>query len=68
MAENKNNKYLARKAYGERQIDKWVKWSWANTGRISWRELVKKQNEFNIGLINKCRNHKKNAVKIAAYV
>ena len=46
--ENKNNKYLARKAYGERQIDKWVKWSWANTGRISWRELVKKQNEFNI--------------------
>jgi hypothetical protein len=48
MAENKNNKYLARKAYGERQIDKWVKWSWANTGRISWRELVKKQNEFNI--------------------
>ena len=43
-----NNKRLARKAYGERQIDKWVKWSWANTGRISWRELVKKQNEFNI--------------------
>ena len=48
MAENKNNKYLARKAYGERHIDKWVKWSRDNTRRISWRELVKKQNEFNI--------------------
>ena len=51
MGENKYNKYLAKKAYGERQINKWVKWvkwSWNNTGRISWKELVKKQNEFNI--------------------
>ena len=38
-----NNKRLARKAYGERQIAKWVKWSWNNKGKISWKELVKKQ-------------------------
>ena len=43
-----NNKRLARKAYGERQIAKWVKWSWNNKGKISWRELVKKQDEFKI--------------------
>jgi len=48
MEENKYNKYLAKKAYGERQINKWVKWSWDNRGRISWKELVKKQDEFNI--------------------
>ena len=48
MGENKYNKYLAKKAYGERQIKRWVEWSWNNTGRISWKELVKKQNEFNI--------------------
>jgi len=42
MAENKNNKYLARKAYGERQIDKWVKWSWANTGRNILERVSKK--------------------------
>ena len=51
MAENKNNKYLARKAYGERQIDKWVKWSWANTGRISWRELVKNKMSLTLKFI-----------------
>ena len=48
MEGNKYNKYLAKKAYGERQINRWVNWSWKNTGRISWKDLVKKQNEFNI--------------------
>ena len=43
-----NNKRLARKAYGERQIDKWVKWSWTNRGKILWKELVEKQNEYKI--------------------
>ena len=43
-----NNKRLARKAYGERQIDKWVKWSWTNRGKILWKELVEKQNEYTI--------------------
>jgi len=46
-----NNKRLARKAYGERQIDKWVKWSWTNRGKILWKELVEKQNEYKIKVI-----------------
>ena len=36
-----NNKRLARKAYG-------VKWSWTNRGKILWKELVEKQNEYKI--------------------
>ena len=43
-----NNKRLARKAYGERQIDKWVKWSWANRGKIMWKELVIKWEQYEI--------------------
>jgi hypothetical protein len=46
-----NNKRLARKAYGERQIDKWVKWSWTNRGKILWKELVEKQNEYKIKVL-----------------
>ena len=46
-----NKKRLARKADGERQIAKWVKWSWNNRGRISWKELVKKQDEFKIRVL-----------------
>ncbi len=46
-----NKKRLARKAYGERQIAKWVKWSWNNRGRISWKELVRKQDEFKITVL-----------------
>ena len=46
MVENKYNKHLARKAYGERQIDKWVAWSWKNKGKVLWKDLVNKQNEF----------------------
>jgi|TARA_R110000850_G_scaffold143075_1_gene265358 hypothetical protein len=46
-----NNKRLARKAYGERQIDKWVKWSWTNRGKILWKELVEKQNQYKIKVL-----------------
>ena len=46
-----NKKRLARKAYGERQIAKWAKWSWNNRGRISWKELVRKQDEFKIRVL-----------------
>jgi accessory colonization factor AcfC len=48
MVENKHNKHLARKAYGERQIDKWVTWSYKNKGRVLWKELVEQQNNYNI--------------------
>lgn len=41
-------KKLARKKYAERQIDRWVKWSIENKGFIFYKDLIKKQNEFNI--------------------
>ena len=41
-------KKLARKKYAERQIDRWVKWSIENKGFIFYKDLIEKQNEFNI--------------------
>jgi hypothetical protein len=50
--DNKHNpfepKRIARQKYGERQIDKWCKWSWEIRGRIKFRELVKYQDLYNI--------------------
>ena len=40
-------KVIARKKYAERQIDKWVKWSWEKRGRVKYKELVKYQNQYN---------------------
>tara|TARA_R110000803_G_scaffold34220_1_gene74808 strand:- start:1305 stop:1451 length:147 start_codon:yes stop_codon:yes gene_type:complete len=44
----KHNKELSRRKYVERQIDKWIKWSINNRGRVLFKELVEKQNQFNI--------------------
>ncbi len=41
-------KEIARKNYGERQIDKWVKWSWNQRGKVKYNELVKYQDHYNI--------------------
>ena len=41
-------KAVARKKYAERQIDKWVKWSWEKRGKVKYKELVKYQDEYNI--------------------
>ena len=41
-------KIIARKKYAERQIDKWVKWSWNKRGKIKYKELVGYQNQYNI--------------------
>ena len=41
-------KIIARKKYGERQIDKWVKWSWQQRGRVKYKELVGYQDQYNI--------------------
>ena len=41
-------KAIARKKYGERQIDKWVKWSWNQRGRVKYKELVGYQDQYNI--------------------
>ena len=41
-------KQLARQKYAERQIDKWVKWSWNQRGRVKYKELVGYQDQYNI--------------------
>jgi hypothetical protein len=39
-------KHLARQKYSERQIEKWVKWSWEVKGKIKFKELVEQQNKY----------------------
>ena len=41
-------KHLARQKYAERQIDKWVKWSWDMKGRVPYSKIVKLHKEFKI--------------------
>jgi hypothetical protein len=41
-------KLVARKKYAERQIDKWVKWSWQKRGKVKYKELVEYQDQYNI--------------------
>ena len=41
-------KVVARQKYAERQIDKWVRWSWENRGKILYKELVEQQNQYGI--------------------
>jgi hypothetical protein len=41
-------KRLARKRYAERQIDKWVKWSFTVKGKIKFNELIEMQNEYKL--------------------
>ena len=42
------SKIIARKKYAERQIDKWVKWSWQQRGRVKYKELIAYQDQYNI--------------------
>ena len=41
-------KIIASKQYAERQIDKWVKWSWQQRGKVKYKELVGYQDQYNI--------------------
>jgi plasmid rolling circle replication initiator protein Rep len=41
-------KAIARRKYAERQIDKYVKWSWSVKGKVSYNKIVKLQNEYKI--------------------
>mgnify|MGYP003674820743 CR=1 FL=1 len=33
-------KQNARKQYIDRQIDKWVQWSWRQRGKVKYKELI----------------------------
>ena len=41
-------KRIARQKYAERQIDKFIKWSWETRGKVKYKELVELQNEYKI--------------------
>jgi len=47
-ADPKQKKRLARQKYAERQIDKFVKWSWEIRGKVLYTELVEQQNKYGI--------------------
>ena len=39
-------KAMARKKYAERQIKKWVDWSWRMRGKVIYRELIEQVNKY----------------------
>ena len=41
-------KRIAKQKYAERQIDKFVKWSWEVRGRVRYRDIKKLQTKYNI--------------------
>jgi hypothetical protein len=41
-------KALARQKYAERQIDKFIKWSWDIRGKVKYKELVELQDQYGI--------------------
>lgn len=47
---NTNNpgeaKAISRKKYAERQIKKWVDWSWRMRGRVIYKELIEQVNKY----------------------
>ncbi len=41
-------KRIARQKYAERQIDKFVKWSWEIRGKVKYNELIELQEQYGI--------------------
>ena len=41
-------KRIARQKYAERQIDKFVKWSWEIKGKVKYKDIVELQEQYNI--------------------
>ena len=42
------SKDVARRKYAERQIDKWVKWSFEIKGKVKYSELLEMQEQYGI--------------------
>ena len=36
----------ARKKYAERQIHKWIDWSWENRGKVLFKELIEQIEKY----------------------
>jgi hypothetical protein len=41
-------KRIARQKYAERQIDKFVKWSWEIKGKVRYKDIVKLQDKYDM--------------------
>ena len=41
-------KRIARQKYAERQIDKFVKWSWEVKGKVRYKDIVQLQKKYRI--------------------
>ena len=41
-------KQVARQKYAERQIDKFVKWSWDQKGHVKYKDIVNEHDKYNI--------------------
>ena len=41
-------KSFSRRGYAERHLAKWVKWSFETHGKVLFKDLIKKQIEYNI--------------------
>jgi len=52
-ADPKQKKRLARQKYAERQIDKFVKWSWEVRGKVKYKELIEIMDKYNIKVYGK---------------
>ena len=39
-------KAIARKKYAERQISKWVDWSWRMRGKVIYKELIQQIEKY----------------------
>ncbi len=50
--DGKNNpfqeKLIARQKYAERQIDKFVKWSWEIKGKVKYKDIKQLQTKYGI--------------------
>jgi len=44
----KLSKLTAQRKYAERQIDKFVKWSWEVKGYVKIKDIIKLQDKYNI--------------------
>ena len=42
------SKLTAQRKYAERQIDKFVKWSWEIRGYVKIKDIIKLQDKYNI--------------------
>jgi hypothetical protein len=42
------SKLTAQRKYAERQIDKFVKWSWEIKGYVKIKDIIKLQDKYNI--------------------